>query len=710
MTSRKAVTSSTNTTAPTLAVENLSVTFPSEGGNVQAVRGVDLQVGRGEVLCIVGESGSGKSTVALALMGLLPQSARVEGSARFKGDELIGLGDRALSRIRGKGVGMVFQDPLSAFTPVYTIGTQISEALRVHQDISRAQAKKRSIELLDLVGIPQPDVRANAFPHEYSGGMRQRAMIAMAIANDPDLIIADEPTTALDVTVQAQVLEVMRKALRETGAGLLLITHDLGIVAGMADRVAVMYAGRVVEQGGVDEVYASPGMPYTLGLLGAVPRLDATAGEPLIPIDGNPPSMIGLSPGCPFASRCPAAIDICTTTEPPLVEYAAANQPDHLTACHRSAEIVDGQIDGAPVFPLLHHESLLPRDATPRDDRAILLIVEDLVREYPLRRGGVFPRRVGTVYAVDGVSFDVRAGEALALVGESGCGKTSTVTEVMELRTPQGGSISVLGSNTSQLDSAERFRIRGELQIVFQDPLSSLDPRLPVGDIIGEPLQAHGVDRAARRARVSELLTLVGLEPSHINRYPSEFSGGQRQRIAIARALALEPALVVLDEPVSALDVSIQAGVLNLLADLRKRLGLAYVMVAHDLAVVRLTADRVAVMYLGRIVEIGAADAVFSDPRHPYTQALMSAVPLPDPPLERARQRIVLVGDQPSPTERITGCRFRSRCFLYTSLPASLQKPCEEEEPGISAWTAESEGHEPDHIAACWHAQPRDVV
>ncbi len=699
---------SARSSKPTLEVRNLSVTFPSEAGPVTAVRGVDLDIASGEVVCLVGESGSGKSTVALGVMGLLPGSARVEGSARFKGDDLIGLDDRALSRIRGKGVSMVFQDPLSAFTPVYTIGAQISEALRIHRDLTRKQAMTLSVELLDLVGIPQPDVRVNSFPHEFSGGMRQRAMIAMAVANGPDLIIADEPTTALDVTVQAQVLEVLGRALTETGASLLLITHDLGIVAGMADRVAVMYAGRIVEQGPVDDFYGRPSMPYTLGLLGSVPRLDAVVGEPLVPIEGAPPVMVNLAPGCPFAPRCPLVEDRCREIEPDLVA-PVSESPEHVTACHRSAEIVDGLVDGLPVFPL-HDNPVAASMSLPRDDRPVLLDVQNLVREYPLRKGGVFPRRVGTVYAVDGVSFDVRAGEALALVGESGCGKTSTVTEIMELRAAQGGTITVLGNDTATMTDKERFKVRGELQIVFQDPLSSLDPRIPVGEVIGEPLSAQGVPAEQQRARVAELLTLVGLETSHANRYPAEFSGGQRQRIAIARALALEPSLIVLDEPVSALDVSIQAGVLNLLADLRRRLGLAYVMVAHDLAVVRVTADRVAVMYLGRIVELGSSDEVFERPWHPYTQALLSAVPIPDPERERTRERILLTGDQPSPTVKYEGCRFRSRCFVYRSLPEDKTEDCRTQDPALSDEAGSLVHHDSTHAAACFHIEARSVV
>ena len=683
-------------TTPILSVRDLVVRFTSEAGPVEAVRGVNFDVFPGEVLGIVGESGSGKSVTSLATLGLLPTSAHVEGSVSLQGQELLGLTDAALSRIRGREIAMVFQDPLSAFTPVYTIGNQIAEAVRVHNKTSKMAAMSRAVELLRLVGIPDPESRVNSFPHEFSGGMRQRAMIAMAIANNPRVIIADEPTTALDVTVQAQVLEVLAKAQDETGAAMVLITHDLGVVAGIADRVAVMYGGRIVESAPVDPLFAEPRMPYTLGLLGAIPRLDSGR-TALIPIEGTPPSMVNLPGGCPFAPRCPAVIDKCRTREPELI---AVLSPDHLAACHRSQEISDGMINGKAVF--VHPEiPELARTQVDRDDRAVALDVDRLVRQYPVTKGAVFRRQVGTVYAVDGVSLDVRTGEALAVVGESGCGKTSTIMEVLELRAPKSGAITVFGRSTSDLNESDRRHLRRDISVVFQDPLASLDPRLPVGDIIGEPLLTHGVPPSQRHARVAELLGLVGLSPAHANRYPGEFSGGQRQRIAIARALALDPQLVVLDEPVSALDVSIQAGVLNLLMELRARLNLAYLFVAHDLSVVRHLADRVAVMYLGRIVEIGEVTEVFEHPHHPYTQALLSAVPLPDPPRERTRERIVLSGDLPSPTFAHVGCRFRSRCWLATEI-------CETTDPELLS--TDSSRHRLDHASACHHAQERSVV
>ncbi|MBN6050811.1 ABC transporter ATP-binding protein [Nonomuraea sp. RK-328] len=677
-----------------LEVRDLTVTFP---GGIQAVRGVSYDVAQGEVLGIVGESGSGKSVTSLAIMGLLPQNAVVSGSVKLHGQELLGMEEGELTRVRGKAISMIFQDPLSAFTPVYTIGEQIAEAVRVHQKVGKDKAAKRAVELLDLVGIPHPDVRAKSFPHEFSGGMRQRAMIAMAVANDPDLLICDEPTTALDVTIQAQVLEVLKTAQAETGAGIVMITHDLGVIAGMADRVLVMYAGRPVEQGVVDDIYYRPRMPYTMGLLASIPRVDGEQ-DTLVPIEGNPPSPAALPPGCPFAPRCPMHIDACDDEEPPLTQIGGGRH----VACIRSREIEHRGMTGADVFPV---PVIPPSDVArvPREQRETVLELDNLVRHYPLMKGAVFKRRVGTVHAVDGITFDIAEGETLALVGESGCGKTTTLQQIMQLTPPQSGRVVVLGKDSSRIDKAARKALRGDLQIVFQDPMAALDPRMPVGDIIAEPLRAHGRKNVSQR--VAELLTLVGLAPEHAERYPQQFSGGQRQRIGIARALALEPKLIVLDEPVSALDVSIQAGVINLLEELKNRLGLSYLFVAHDLAVVRHLADRVAVMYLGRIAEIGAVENVYDRPAHPYTQALLSAIPLPDPEMERSRKRILLEGDLPSPADPPSGCRFRTRCPKFARLSEAEKQRCVDEEPSVARLARAT-----DHGAACHYAEEIEVI
>ncbi|MEV2277967.1 ABC transporter ATP-binding protein [Nocardiopsis sp. NPDC049922] len=714
--------------APVLEVTDLTVTFPGLNNNpdVYAVRGVSYAVRRGEVLGIVGESGSGKSVSSMAAMGLLPDHARITGSVRLHGEEILGLDDRVMARKRGRVISMVFQDPLSGLTPVYTVGDQLAEAVLVHAPkTSKDRARARAVELLELVGIPNPEQRYRSFPHEFSGGMRQRVMIAMAMANDPDVIICDEPTTALDVTIQAQILELLRTAQRETGAAIVMITHDLGVVAGFVDRVLVMYAGRPVEMGTVDEIYYGSRMPYTMGLLGAVPRMDLDRQGALVPIKGTPPSLSDLPPGCPFAPRCPIAQPECELAEPDLLPigdqpsaeviravHEGTPAPDsegvhdtgvQRSACVRSGEIAANEWTARDIYPVPEIPDT-PVSSVRRDDRAEMLRVDGLTKHHPLTKGTVFRRRVGTVYAVDGIDFDIREGETLALVGESGCGKSSTLMEIMGLERPQGGTIEVMGQNTAGLSRSARFALRRDMQIVFQDPMSSLDPRMPVFDIIAEPLRTHGGSPSEVTRRVYELIDLVGLNTEHATRFPAEFSGGQRQRIGIARALALEPKLLVLDEPVSALDVSIQAGVVNLLEELQARLGLAYLFVAHDLSVVRHIADRVAVMYLGRIVEIGDTHSIYTQPSHPYTQALLSAIPIPDPEKERARTHIVLDGDLPSPANPPSGCRFRTRCQKFITLSDHEQEQCMTVEPQILPTNGGDQG------AACHFAEGRQVV
>ncbi len=602
-----------------LDVTDLDVVFDNGDMPVPAVRGMSYHVDPGEVVAIVGESGCGKTTAAMAVVGLLPEYTRVSGSVRLHGQELLGLSDQAMSRIRGTSIGTVFQDPMSALTPVYTIGDQIAEAVAVHRrDLSRRAARRRAVELLELVGIVAPEQRARAFPHELSGGERQRVVIAIAIANDPDLLICDEPTTALDVTVQAQILDLLRTARDVTGAGVLIITHDLDVVAEFADRALVMYAGRPVEIAAVGELYRNRRMPYTVGLLGSVPRLDAAQGTRLIPIPGAPPTMSSLSPGaCTFAPRCPLAVAECRLGEPELVEVGDG----HWAACIRTDDVAGRS--AADIFSV----STQPPPVDAAAEPPVVLRVTDLTKTFQLTKGVLLRRRVGEVRAVDGVSFTVQQGRTLGIVGESGSGKSTTLNQILELTAPQAGSIEILGADVADLDSAGRRALRSELQVVFQDPVASLDPRLPVFDTIAEPLVANGVDRRGCEERVAELLAIVGLEHDDASRYPAEFSGGQKQRIGIARALALRPKILALDEPVSALDVSIQAGIINLLLDLQQQFGLTYLFVSHDLSVVKHLAHRVAVMHRGQIVEQGDGEQVFANPQHEYTRQLLAAVP-----------------------------------------------------------------------------------
>jgi peptide/nickel transport system ATP-binding protein len=628
---------------PLLEVTDLTVTFPTDTNTVAAVRGLNYQVNSREVLAIVGESGSGKSAAAMAVIGLLPEYAEVSGSVRLHGQELLGMSDKAMSDLRGNAIGTVFQDPMSALTPVYTVGDQIAEVIRVHQrDVTRKQAQARAVELLELVGINQPDRRARSFPHELSGGERQRVVIAIAIANDPDLLICDEPTTALDVTVQEQILDLLRTARDVTNAGVVIITHDLGVVAQFADRALVMYAGRAIETADVDVLYRDRQMPYTAGLLGSVPRLESSQGTRLVPIPGVPPTLSVVDAGaCPFASRCPLAIDPCRAAEPELVTVA----PGHQAACIRTEHVAGrsaAEIYGVNTGPVIEMDTDV--------DSPVVVRVSELSKTYQLTKGVVFRRRVGEVRAVDGVSFELRQGRTLGILGESGSGKSTTLQQILELSPPQSGRIEVLGVDVATLDKKRRRALRGDLQVVFQDPVASLDPRLPVSDLIAEPLLANGPDKQSASARVGELLDIVGLSRDFAQRYPGEFSGGQKQRIGIARALALQPKIIALDEPVSALDVSIQAGILNLLMDLQDEFRLSYLFVSHNLSVVKHLAHDVVVMYKGAIVEQGPAERVLNNPQHEYTRELLAAVPRTPPDVASSgRAEPVAVGASPRP-------------------------------------------------------------
>jgi peptide/nickel transport system ATP-binding protein len=671
-------------TGDIITASDLSVKFSTPDGTVQAVRNLDFHLGEGETLGIVGESGSGKSTVALAALGLLARNATVTGSIRCQGRELVGLAEDQFAKIRGETIAFVPQDPLSSLNPAFKVGWQVSEAIWTRGKVPREEADRRAIELLDMVGIPHAASRAESYPHEFSGGMRQRVVIAMAMANDPSVIIADEPTTALDVTIQAQVLEALKAARDQTKASLILITHDLGVVAGMADRVMVMYAGRAVETGPAEEIYYRSRMPYTLGLLGSLPRLDEDSGGPLRPIPGSPPSLLNLPPACSFAPRCPLVYERCLQEEPPLKGVSSF---DHEAACHRSRELEGvGTELFAPTWTdtgnglaaeLVARDGAAAAETLGAGPARTVVEVSDLVTHFPIRGGRFVRHQVGVAHAVCGVSFDLKERQTLGLVGESGCGKTTTARTVLQLIRATSGSVRYGDVDLTALSRRELRPLRQDVQVVFQDPYASLDPRMPVGDIVAEPLHVHDRwDHRTGPARVAQLFELVGLNPEHRNRYPHEFSGGQRQRVGIARALSLDPKVMVLDEPVSALDVSIQAGVVNLLEELQERLGLAYLFIAHDLSVVRHISDHVAVMYLGKIVEMGTRAQVYDSPSHPYTQALLSAVPVPDPAVERRRTRILLTGDVPSALSPPSGCRFRTRCW-------KAQEICTEQEPEL---------------------------
>ena len=617
-------------TPPVLEVTDLHVDFPTDGGVVHAVRGVSWTLAPGEVLAVVGESGAGKSTSALALMGLLGPRARVRGSVCLQGLQLLGLPQGHLDAVRGARLAMIPPEPLSSLNPVYSVGDQLAEVVRIHdRSASRRAAGDRAFELLRLAGIPDAHRVVRSYPHEISGGMRQRVVIAMALAHDPEVIIADEPTSALDVTVQAQILETLARIRAETGAGLVLITHDLGVVAGVADRVLVMQAGAAVETGCVDEIFYRPRAAYTRQLVASVAHL-APQGK-----------AVRSAPGGRVESEAGTAGPGEGTTLPVL--------------CGR-----------------------------------------DLVTHFQGPHRWVGRRRGGQVHAVCGVSLDLFAGKTLALVGESGCGKSTLARSLLGLVPITSGTVRLDGRDLSGITARQRRVLARELQIVFQDVSASLDPRLPVGAILAEPLHIHGSLAHGGPAPVSRLLRTVGLLPEHGARYAHELSSGERQRVAIARALVLEPRVLILDEPVSALDVATREGVLDLLRHLQVGLGLGYLFIAHDLSMLRPLADEVAVMYLGKIVETGDAEAIYRSPSHPYTQALLSAVPLPDPEVERTRRRIVLHGDVPDATEPPSGCRFRTRC------PKALPL-CAQEEPAL---VERGQGHP----VACHFAEPLDLL
>jgi peptide/nickel transport system ATP-binding protein len=688
---------------PLLEVAGLRTEIRTRSAAVQAVRDVSFSIAPGETVGLVGESGCGKSMTGMSLMRLLPPGGRIaSGSVKLDGKELTTLSESDIRRVRGNNVSMIFQDPMTSLNPTMTVGDQIAEPAIIHRGLSHSDALKRAVEVLDLVGMPKPAERLRAYPHQLSGGLRQRVVIATALVCEPQLLIADEPTTALDVTIQGQILTLLDRLKDELHMSMLLITHDLGVIAGRADRVMVMYAGQIVESSDTGPLFASMRHPYTQALFEAMPPLVTDRTKVLYSIPGMPPSLVSPLPGCSFAPRCRYAKDECAAENPPL----GGEDPEHPYACffpvrgphaavaasssEATAEDRKDPERAAPPTLLVRsgEDGAEPPSGSSRLAGAPVVVLEHVVKEFPILKG-VLQRRVGSVQAVSDVSFEIARGETFALVGESGCGKTTLGRLIVALERPDSGSIRFEGENVSKLHGNQLRRKRQSFQIMFQDSYASLDPRARVVTTLREPLASqHLGSRPDQRARIRALLTDVGLPESAMTLYPHEFSGGQRQRIGLARALVLEPTLIVADEPVSALDVSIQSQVLNLMRKLQAERDLTYVLISHDLAVVRYLADRVAVMYLGKLVEIGTGDEIYAAPAHPYTAGLLESIPVPDPVQERGKHKDAVRGELPSAANPPSGCRFRTRCPF-------AQQVCADVEPQMQLFSPRG------HRAAC---------
>jgi oligopeptide/dipeptide ABC transporter ATP-binding protein len=670
-----------------LEVKDLTTHIHLSRAVVQAVGDVDVSIATGETVGLVGESGCGKSMFGLSVLGLLPPGGKViGGSIKVEDRELVGLPERELRRVRGNDVAMIFQDSQSSLNPTKSIGEQISEPFRLHRGASKKEAMDRSFEVLELVGLPHPRERLSDFPHQLSGGLRQRVMIAIALSCEPRVLLADEPTTALDVTIQAQILSVLDGLKERLGMATLLVTHDMGVVAGRSERINVMYAGRIVETAPTDELFASMRHPYTQALLGSIPKLDSDPTKALTSIPGLPPDLANPPFGCRFAPRCPFATQQCREHEPPL----SGSDPRHLFACWHP---VDGPITKRPEIPgvLEAERAALNGSRTGgggNGNADQLLSVQDVVREYPVTSGALLQRKVASVKAVSGVSLHLEPGETFGLVGESGCGKTTLGKLIVGIEKPNAGRIALDGREVFKQRGRELRRGRRDLQMMFQDPYASLDPRMRVNAILREPLVIQGIGTAKeQRERISKMLDDVGLPLNALERYPHEFSGGQRQRIGLARTLMLEPRVIVADEPVSALDVSIRSQVLNLMKRLQAEYRMASIVISHDLAVVKYLADRIGVMYLGKMVEVGTGEDIYLRPAHPYTEALIKTIPVPDPAAEKAKTEVGIRGELPSPINPPSGCRFRTRCPRAREL-------CAEEEPQLRSFGT-------GHRAAC---------
>ena len=645
-----------------LSVQNLKTYFRTPEGVARAVDGISFNIKPNEIFALVGESGCGKSVTALSIIQLVAKPAGfiADGAIYYKGQDITRLSEVEKRKIQGNDIAMIFQEPMTSLNPVFTIGNQISEAIRQHQNLRGTAARNAAIEMLDLVGIPEPTARYDEYPHQMSGGMKQRVMIAMALSCRPGLLIADEPTTALDVTIQAQILELIERLQQELQMAVLLITHDLGVVANIADRVAVMYAGKIAETGTWEQLYKTPQHPYTVKLLESTPARDKR-GTQLHTITGRVPKATEYNDGCRFAERCPKVMDGCENLIPTL---QTVNGNGHNVACHLYNPEPPFNATATPATKL---ELEIETDRENKETTAQLtethpqLQVKELCVHYPIQKG-ILKRTVGYVYAVDDVTLDIPRGKTLALVGESGSGKTSLGKALLRLGVPVKGDLVYDGTNIATANREQLHPYRKRMQIIFQDPYASLNPRMTVGAIIQEGMQAHNIGSSTdeRHTRVAELMRRVGLSPDMVTRYPHEFSGGQRQRIGIARCLAIDPEFIVCDEATSALDVSVQAQILNLLKSLQTDFNLTYLFITHNLSVVEYFADEVAVMYLGRIVERGTTEEIFDSPKHPYTRALLSAVPKMD--TQTGVEKIRLAGDVPSPINRPSGCHFHPRC------------------------------------------------
>jgi len=655
-----------------LEVSDLHVSIRQRRSTVRAVDGVSFTVNQAEIVGLVGESGCGKTISGLATMRLLPNGGHIDsGSIRVAGTDVLSLTERQMCAVRGDQIAMIFQDPMTSLNPTMTIGEQIAEAVLIHRDASRAAATKRAAEVLDLVGMPRAAERLGQFPHQLSGGLRQRAMIAMALACEPQVLIADEPTTALDVTIQAQILALLQELKAELGMGILLVTHDMGVIAAHADRVLVMYAGRIVEAADTVALFDESRHPYTKALLRSIPQPDRPARGRLYSIPGAPPNLALELTGCRFRPRCANALNECAVTDPALRDEGGG----HLFACINPERPVTEKLGPAGLAA--------ETGSSPNGSAAApILRLENVVKEFRVTRG-VFSRKARTAHAVSGVSFEIYPGETFGLVGESGCGKTTISRLIVGLERPDSGTITFNGRDVAVLARTGPFArrrrtsdLRRNLQMMFQDPYSSLDPRMRVGGILREPLVIQSIGTSRQRtAKSAAQLREVGMPGRALDLYPHEFSGGQRQRIGLARALMLDPLLLVADEPVSALDVSIRAQILNLMQTLQAEHGLTYLLISHDLGVIRQMANRIGVMYLGKMVELGPAESVYTAPAHPYTAGLIATAAVADPRRERARTRTPVRGELPSAFDPPSGCRFRTRCPFAQEVCATAEPP-----------------------------------